>query len=348
MLCQNCHLKLPFGKIRCPSCSCLSPYNIKGHEQAKDVQILLKQMIDEQADNIANNAQFVALMFDYLPGYETECVLLKKAVDMNFLSDIIDAEKENRKLVFVNMRSRLIHEAGFSRDDAEFVLSCFGYMLNMPYLSSLMIDDSPSEPVVEPKQDDIPVQIKVKPKVFGKFDAFIYRLSSKIVIKDNFTEIAGYCFDNYGAMKEISLSDSLMVIGEYAFSDCKRLESIDIPDSVKKIGKGAFNACTGLKRIKLPADILSIGDNCFFCCMSLQTLRVPDSVSSIGENAFSGCGDLEKLVLSKNVKFIDTNAFAYCGKLTVVCSENSFVHRYCMQNKIKYETVPMGESLPSV
>ena len=119
-----------------------------------------------------------------------------------------------------------------------------------------------------------------------------------------------------------------------------------VPDSVRKIDKGVFSACVGLKKVILPEGLLVLGDNCFLCCTSLISLRVPDSVSSIGENAFSGCASLETLTVPKNVKLIDENAFAYCGKLTVVCTENSFVHKYCMQNKIKYRALPVGVKLP--
>ena len=347
MICEKCQAKLPVGKVRCPSCSYLNSYNIKGHVSAKSIQDALSTMISEQADNITDRVRFIALMFDYLPGREIECNILKKAVDAGFLEEVINADEKSKKLAIVGIRSKLMHDLNFNRDDAEFVLACFSHMFGLPYVSALMIDDEPSIDIVSKVEvPDIPVSIK--PKVFGKMDAFKYKLSSRVIIKDGYTEIAGYCFDTYGRMREISIPDTINTIGEYAFSDCKNLESIEIPDSVKKIGKGVFNACVGLKRIKLPVDLLTINDNSFFCCMALKALKIPDKVSSIGENAFSGCVELEKLIISKNVKFIDTGAFTYCKKVMVICPENSFMHRYCIQNKIKFETVVDSEHLPEI
>jgi len=342
MQCHNCQAKLPVGKMLCPGCGHLNPYNIMGYHNTKAVQTALRAMIEEQYGIIADTRQFNAVMYDYLPEYDTERHILQQAVNADFFKALTEAE--DIKETFKGQRNRLMREAGFDRYDAEFVLTCFAYMLKFNYVSPLVEYDEPFEPQETVKPPSAPA--KAKPKVFGKLDAFRYALSAKVPVREGYTELAGYCFDNYGIMKEITLPYTLTAIGEYAFSDCKSLESITIPDSVRKMEKGVFSACLGLKKIRLPSGLLSIGDNCFFCCTSLKVLRVPDSVSSIGENAFSGCAELEKLIVPKNVKFIDSNAFAYCGKLTVICSENSFVHKYCMQNEIKYRTLPMGVNLP--
>ncbi|MBR5089748.1 MAG: leucine-rich repeat domain-containing protein [Ruminiclostridium sp.] len=342
MLCQNCQAKLPIGKVLCPECKHLNPYNIVVYSNTKAVQTALRKMIDEQYERIGDNRQFVAVMYDYLPDYDMERKLLKKAVEAGFLDEMFMAV--DKKSAFKSMKSKLIKEAGFMRYDAEFVLACFGHMFGFAYVSPFIEYDAP------PKQDEAAEKIvaahEIRPKIFGKFDAFRYALSGRITVKEGYTGIAGYCFENYGLMKEISLPETISSIGEYAFSDCKSLESIVVPGLVRKLEKGVFSACLGLKKASLPEGLLSIGDNCFFCCTSLKTLRIPDSVSSIGENAFSGCASLEKLIVPKNVKFIDSNAFAYCGKMTVICTENSFVHKYCMQNEIKYRTLPVGVTLP--
>ena len=314
-----------------------------GYANTKEIQTSLKKMIDEQYERIADPRQFNAVMFDYIPEYYMERTLLQKAVDAGFLETMIAAE--DKKKAFKGFRNKLMSEAGFPRYDAEFVLVCFGHMLGLSYVSPMFVDDKP--PQQEEEKTKTPaVHHEVRSKVFGKLDAFKYALSAKTVVKEGYTELAAYCFDSYGIMKEISLPPTVNIIGEYAFSDCKSLEFIRIPDNVRKLDKGVFNACVGLKDVVLPDELQAIGDNCFFCCISLKSVRVPDSVSSIGENAFSGCAELEKLVVPKNVKFIDKNAFAYCGKLTVICTENSFVHKYCMQNGIKYQTLPMGTALP--
>lgn len=344
MLCRNCQAKLPVGKVLCPECDHLNPYNIMGYRNTADVQIALKTMIGEQYGRIADGRQFNAVMFDYIPEYEMERHLLRNAVNAGLLEAIIEAE--DKKAAFKSERNRLMREAGFERYDAEFVLTCFAHMLGFNYVSPMLEYDKTAEQADVEKAKAIVAPPKARPKPFAKLDAFRFALSSKITVKEGYTEIAAYCFDNYGIMKEISLPSTLTAIGEYAFSDCKSLESIYIPDGVRKMEKGVFSACLGLKKIRLPEGLLSIGDNCFFCCASLKSVRIPDNVSSLGENAFSGCASLEELIIPKNVKFIDTNAFAYCGKLTVVCTENSFVHKYCMKNEVKYRTLPMGVKLP--
>lgn len=342
MQCRNCQAEVPFGKVRCPECSYINPYNIMGYKNTKEIQTSLRTMIVEQYGRIADAKQFNAVMFDYIPEYTMERKLLSKAVDAGFLETIIAAE--DKKKTFKGLRNKLMNESGFHRYDAEFVLVCFGHMLGFSYVSPLFMDDKP------PKQEDESsieaVRRETRIKIFGKLDAFRYVLSGKPTVKEGYTELAGYCFENFSLMKEISLPSTLKAIGEYAFTDCKNLESFTVPDTVRKLEKGVFNACVGLKKVILPEGLQSIGDNCFFCCTSLKTVRVPDTVSSIGENAFSGCAELEKLIVPKNVKFIDNKAFAYCGKLTVICTENSFVHKYCMQNGIKYQTLPMGVTLP--
>ncbi|MBQ3842280.1 MAG: leucine-rich repeat domain-containing protein [Ruminiclostridium sp.] len=342
MQCRNCQAKLPVGKIRCPECGFINPYNIMGYGNTKAVQTALKTMIEEQYGVIANGRQLNAVMFDYLPEYDMERKLLQKAVSAGILEALIGAE--DKKAAFKEQRNRLMREAGFLRYDAEFVLTCFAYMMGFAYVSPMLEYDR--LPVQEEPEKPVSAPVKAKPKAFGKFDAFKFKLSSKVFVKEGYTEIAAYCFDSFGLMKEVSLPSTLSAVGEYAFSDCKSLESITIPDAVRKMEKGVFSACLGLKDVRLPEGVLSIGDNCFFCCTSLKTLRVPDNVSSIGENAFSGCAELERLIIPKSVKFIDKNAFAYCGKLTVICTENSFVHKYCMQNEIKYRTYAAGMKLP--
>ena len=343
MLCQNCQKKLPAGKVLCPDCGCLNPYNINGYANTKAVQTSLKTMIGEHSGRIADAAQFKAVLRDFIPDLDAERRLIAKAVDAGLLDMLMTAEKS--RTMFKELRETLIKDGGFGKYDAEFVLVCFAHMLSFNYVSPMFEDDEPPEEEKE-KKVSAPAAPVIKPKPFGKLDAFRYALSGRVAVKDGFTELSAYCFENYGLMKEITLPESVSLIGEYAFSDCKNLQSIEIPKAVRKMDKGVFNACLGLKKVTLPEGIMTIGDNCFFCCASLKVLRIPDTVSSIGENAFSGCAGLEKLIISRNVKFIDKNAFAYCGKLTVICTENSFVHKYCIQNKIKYNALPLGMNLP--
>lgn len=343
MLCSQCHKELPKGRVLCPGCSCLNPYNITGYGNTKAVQTLLSTMIREQHASIADTGQFIAVMYDYLADYPSELKLLKKALNAGFLDVMIGAE--DKRTAFRGLRNRLVKAEGFGTYEAEFVMACFAHMLGFSYVSPMIEYDDAPAPEKAAKEKDTP---EPRVKTFGKLDAFKFVLSGRATVKEGYTELAAYCFENNGVMRDVSLPSTLRAIGEYAFSDCKKLESVTIPAGIRKMEKGLFSACVGLKRVIIPEGVLSIGDNCFLCCTSLGAMRIPESVSSIGENAFSGCSALERIVVPKNVKFIDTNAFAYCGKLTVICIENSFTHKYCMQNGIKYQTMPAGAVLPDM
>jgi hypothetical protein len=51
------------------------------------------------------------------------------------------------------------------------------------------------------------------------------------------------------------------------------------------------------------------------------------------------------LYIPDSVKFIDENAFMFCPNLTIKCYENSYAHKYCINHKISWKTVPMGMDL---
>lgn len=342
MQCESCHAEIPGGKIVCPNCSTLQRYNVRNFDNTAKMQSLMKQIIAEQSDRIVDKERFFAIIYDYSFGLEDECALVIKAVKGGILDDILAAE--NKKKCFDESRKKMMKTLSFSKPQAEFILAVFGHLFGFAYQSPLMIveDDKKEEEEKEKSTRKAPPEHKI----FKKFDSFKYKLSKNITVKDGFTKLDGYCFDGFSIARNINLPSTLKVIGEYAFSDCKRIEQIEIPENVIKIEKGAFNACLALKHIKLPKGLLDIGDNTFLCCTSLEGVRVPDTVSSIGENAFSGCSSIKWLIIPANVKFIDSKAFAYCPELTVYCHEGSYIHKYCMQNEIKYVTSPLGTQLP--
>ena len=342
MQCEYCQANIRTGSAVCPECRRLVKYNVLGFGNTKRVQQALSELVAEQHERIKNVDIFCAMLRDYLPDYDVERTILEKAVRAGALTDILKAF--DKKEEFSNVRDKLTRKFEMSGSETEFVLASLGYMMGFGYPSSMMVKDSPKK---EKKEKKGPTAINFDLKVFGRIDAFKNRIARHVVVKEGFTKLDGYCFDGYGFMRDVELPDTLLQISEYAFSDCKKLEEIRIPKSVKKVEKGAFNACVSLRKVSLPDGILDIGDNTFFCCTSLEQVRIPDSVNSIGENAFSGCGALRTIVASGNIKFIDENAFSYCPQLTVVCTENSYIHKYCIQNKIKFKTSAFGAPLPS-
>lgn len=341
MRCECCHAEIPEYSAICLQCRNVVPYNIKGFMNTKQIQSIMRLLVSEHCDRIEDTQQLVGVVADMLPNYDEERILLIKVFSAGLLDHFLN--ESDRRTAVSNARDFLEKDLELQENEVEFVLAVVTYMLKMRYISKLIVRErSRANEQTEQKAAPVPIDLKV----YRKVDALIHRLSRKIIVKEGFTKIDNYCFDGFGIVRNISLPQTLLAIGEYAFTDCKNLVEIDIPPSVKKIDKGAFNACVSLKRIRLPDGLLEIGDNTFLCCSDLETLVIPDSVSGFGENAFSGCESLKKLVVPQNVKFINKNAFAYCPNLVVYCHENSYVHKYCMQKKIKFKTQAAGTQLP--
>lgn len=344
MRCDRCNAEVPEYSAICLNCRNVVPYNIKGYQNTRNVQVQMRTLVTEHCEGIRDVQQLIGITADMLPDYDPERILLVKAFRAGIM-DIFLAQTENRKAAVAEARTVLTdkEKCGLSDDEAEFVLTVITYMLRMRYISKNILREK-----VKPVEKEKPKRpaVTADTKVFKKLDAFVYRLSRNVTVKEGYTKIDSYCFEGFGMLKSITLPESLIAIGEYAFTDCKKLTDVVISPSVKKIDKGAFNACVSLKNIRLPAGLVEIGDNTFFCCSELEELVIPDSVSGFGENAFSGCDSLKKLVVPSSVKFIDKNAFAYCPNLVVYCFENSYVHKYCMQRKIKFKTQAVGTVLP--
>ena len=53
---------------------------------------------------------------------------------------------------------------------------------------------------------------------------------------------------------------------------------------------------------------------------------------------------LSQLLLTDNVTYIDDTAFANCPSLTIRCYENSYVHKFCQANGVRFELVSKGVS----
>ena len=215
--------------------------------------------------------------------------------------------------------------------------ACFTYLLGWPYESSMRILPDDLEPEPEPEKKTAHVSIDTK--IFRPIDAVRYRLRSNIEIAEGYTKIESFCFDGFGSLRTVKLPSSLLAIGDYAFSSCKRLRGLELPDTLRVIKQGAFCQCAKLAMVKIPSGILEIEDSTFSFCTSLETIDIPDTVSSIGAEAFSGCEKLRKLYLPDSVKFIDANAFSYCPNLTIHCFENSYVHKFCLSNRINFRLV---------
>lgn len=346
MQCEICNAEIHSGDLVCSECGAPILQNVEGFENTMSIQRILRKIIVENFKNSpVNSRRLVALLRDYLTDFRAECRLLIYTIESGVMKNML--AEENKDIAVMRARSFLISECFISEMAAEFVLVCLTYMLKWPYKIHVVEEKHESEQVAVIKNNEPSdeVRMNVPEMVFRPIDAVKFRLSKNIVISKNYTKIEGFCFDKYKLVRTVKLPPTIIDIGEYAFSSCKHLRLIELPASVRRIHQGAFSQCTELEKITIPSGVIEIEDNTFLCCEALEIVEIPTTVSSIGMQAFSGCEKLKKLYLPDSIKFIDENAFLYCPQLTIRCYENSYAHRYCVDNNIKVETVPIGKDL---
>ena len=130
---------------------------------------------------------------------------------------------------------------------------------------------------------------------------------------DGFAVIEGELVDYRGGEDNVVVPDGVTAIGIEAFRSCKEMSSINIPGSVKEIRDYAFDYCTGLTAVDLPGSLIKIGTGAFNSCIGLISINIPGSVKEIGDFAFDNCPGL-----------------------TVVCPEDSYAHRYCLEKHLRF------------
>ena len=344
MQCEWCHVEMPEGSVRCPKCKMPIIQTVQGFDNTKVVLQKVHAMMFERGDDISNTQELIGYVCDYLPDWDDERIILVRMLKAGALDEMMAGDDRKQA---VDKSRELMIKAGAKENEAEFVLVVLACMLKLPYMSPLAVSGDKKKTAKTEETKEKPVVLEMDTKPFKKFDALRFRFSKTVNIKEGYTMVDGYCFDGFGMVRTVNLPDTMMCIGEYAFTDCKHLTEIEIPDSVKKIEKGAFNACVSLTDVNIPNGVLELGDNTFLCCSSLEKLVIPESVSGFGENCFSGCDSLKMLSVPQSVKYIGDNCFSYCPNLVIYCFENSYVHRYCLQKKIKFKTTPLGKKLPT-
>jgi hypothetical protein len=194
---------------------------------------------------------------------------------------------------------------------------------------------------------------------------------TNITIPENVISIGEYAFDGCLAIKNITIPDSVISIGDQAFRECNSLTTITIPKSVTSIGVSLFFWCENMTDIQvssdnpnysgeagilynkdmtavvccppaksgtvlLPDGVTSISERAFDGCSSLTSITISDSVTSIGIGAFINCKSLTTITIPDSVTSIGEQAFQYCEKAVIQCREDSYAHRYAVENKIEY------------
>lgn len=336
MQCEKCGCELKPKYVACPQCGAPVPQTIEGFENTTEFQHELRAIVvDNGPRAVMNKKQFIGLLYDHIPDHNKERRLLQNMYLMGAFKMLLG--DDNREIAIMKAKSFMLNDLYIAENAVEFVLACFTYLIGWPYESPMRMLPDEGEPEPEPEKKT--PRLSIDSKVFRPIDAVRYRLRSNIEIAEGYTKIESFCFDGFGSLRTVKLPSTLLAIGEYAFSSCKRLRGLELPESLKVIKQGAFCQCAKLAMVKIPSGILEIEDSTFSFCTSLETIEIPDTVSSIGAEAFSGCDKLRKLYLPDSVKFIDTNAFSYCPNLTIHCFENSYVHKFCLSNRISFRLV---------
>ena len=314
-------------------------------ENIDEVKAALKKIIEENGVELFRDVKkFTGILNDYMPDLEKERRLIKNVINNNVITQML--EEPDQKLSIVKAREYMLNDMFLSAYATEFVLDCFTHMFGWPFTPEIKMEPDPAPVAAAPaKQDKSPAgkadnrdsDADIKQKPFRPIDAFKYKIFPNVKVPEGYTTINSFAFDGFGFLKTIKIPSTCKVIGEYAFSECKKLRAVTLPDTLRVIQKGAFSSCASLERIELPWGITAIEEDTFSFCSNLEDIVIPDSVSSIGDAAFQGCETLRDVTLPDSIKFIGSNVFAFCPAITIVCRENSYVHKFCMTNGIKFE-----------
>ena len=142
---------------------------------------------------------------------------------------------------------------------------------------------------------------------------------------------------DYDFLENIAyIPDGTTDIYERDFSLNEDLTVIRIPESVNYIEHGAFQGCKNVRHIDLPEGITEIGRYTFHDCHSLTTFVVPKNVTRIEKGACEECINLTSIIVPDSVTEIEEDVFKRSPKVTVICGENSPMHKYCMENNVTY------------
>lgn len=158
-----------------------------------------------------------------------------------------------------------------------------------------------------------------------------------INLSKKINNIGSSAFYNCTSLEEIILPPKIETLNPFTFYNCTSLKKVKLPKSLSKVGGYCFSNCESLNEIILPDRLQFISSNSFSNCISLESITLPKSIKYIKERAFNNCKKLKKVIIPEGIKYISNSAFENCPNIVIYGKENSYAHRYALNNKIKFE-----------
>lgn len=188
-------------------------------------------------------------------------------------------------------------------------------------------------------------------KVFGTSFSFDFNDYKDITSK---IEARGYIASLIKVFGEVELLDAPVADGKLtipkkihgypvfrvknsAFKGNTDIKNIDFGKSIKNLGAGAFADCTSVRELNIPSNVKVIEKGVFRRCTNLTSVIISEGLTHISTRAFDGCSNLNDVYIPSSVGMIEENVFRDCPDVTILCSENSFAHKYALKNNIKFK-----------
>ncbi len=162
----------------------------------------------------------------------------------------------------------------------------------------------------------------------------LFSVSMPASVKETGKYVFGSCLN----LTEVTLSSGLDKIEEGMFSNCVKLAGISVPEGVKILERHAFKSCEELETITLPSTLEAVGYEAFDHCLKIECIVIPEGTKSIADRAFSWCDNLKKVYIPSTVTEIGVQNFVWCPeKLVIFVKENSYAHKYVLENNLRFE-----------
>lgn len=160
------------------------------------------------------------------------------------------------------------------------------------------------------------------------------------VFSGNLTAIGNKAFSRCSALRFLDLSGTYDILPNYVCSMCTSLSEVVLPSSLTEIEICAFEGCSSLSAVVIPETVKFIHAGAFSRCTSLKNVNLPDSVETIESGAFSGCSNLRFVYVPETIVSMSdathTTNPSFPATTVLVVHENSYAHKYAVNNKLLY------------